>query len=99
MNMYDLLQTSSGVNITINAGQLVEAIDYCVEKTRKELELKIEKEKRECYLSPDDVCAKLSVTRSILWRYEKEGYLIPVRVGGKVKYASSKIDELLKMEA
>ncbi|OAV68879.1 hypothetical protein Barb6_02042 [Bacteroidales bacterium Barb6] len=39
--MYDLLQDCSGVNITINAGQLREAIDYCVKETRKELNQQI----------------------------------------------------------
>jgi len=37
MNMYDLLNNNSGVNITINAGQLIEAIDHAVAKTRKDL--------------------------------------------------------------
>jgi hypothetical protein len=36
MNIYDLLQDNAGINITINAGQLIEAINCCANKVRRE---------------------------------------------------------------
>ena len=30
MNLYDLLSDNSSLNVTINAGQLIEIIDHCV---------------------------------------------------------------------
>ena len=47
-------------------------------------------------LTPKNVRERLSVSSSTLWRWEKEKYLTPVRVGGKVFYRSSDIQTIEK---
>ena len=47
-------------------------------------------------LTPKNVRERLSVSSSTLWRWEKEKYLTPVRVGGKVFYRSSDIQSIEK---
>ena len=96
MNMYDLLSSSQGVNITINAGQLIEAIDYCVQTTRKELEQQINDASTETYSSIAKVAEILDVDKSTLWRWQKQGYLVPLEVGGKRRYRMSDIRRILE---
>lgn len=55
------------------------------------------KQKENCeLLTPKNVRERLSVSSSTLWRWEKEKYLTPVRVGGKVFYRFSDIQSIEK---
>jgi len=38
------------------------------------------------YLSPGEVCTLLGVSKPTLWRWEREGKLMPVRIGKVVRY-------------
>jgi hypothetical protein len=96
MNLYDLLQSNSGINVTINAGQLIEAIDYCVNKTRKELEQQITEATPEKCVKSDQAAEILDVDKSTLWRWGKSGYLVPIEVGGKRRYKMSDIKKILE---
>ena len=42
----------------------------------------------------DDTCKQLHTSKVTLWRREKSGYLLPVRIGTKVFYRQSEIDRL-----
>lgn len=96
MNLYELLNENPSINITINAGQLIECIDYCVLKTRKELEQQITDANAETYPSPKKVCEILDIDLSTLWRYNKKGYLCHIEVGGKRRYRMSDVNAILK---
>lgn len=96
MNLYELLNENPSINITINAGQLIECVDYCVLKTRKELEQQITDANAETYPSPKKVCEILDIDLSTLWRYNKKGYLCHIEVGGKRRYRMSDVNAILK---
>ena len=53
-------------------------------------------EKEEKYLSVDEVCEVLKVSSNTLWRWNKNGYLKPNKVGRKSVYLLSDIDRLRK---
>ena len=95
MNMYDILQNNSGVNITINAGQLIEVVDYCVSKTRRELEQQINDAAAETYPSRQKVAELLDVDLSTLHRWKKQMYLVPLEIGGKRRYKMSDVKRIL----
>ena len=96
MSMYELLSNNSGVNITINAGQLIEAIDYCVNKTHKVMEQQIIDKNKETYPEIAQAAKILSVDKSTLWRWNKQGYLTTVEIGGKRRYKMSDIQRILE---
>jgi len=98
MNLYDLLQNNSGVNITINAGQLAEAIDYAVIKTRKALEQQLTDAAAETYPSRQKVAEILDVDLSTLHRWAKQNYLVPIEIGGKRRYRMSDIKQILQQK-
>ena len=91
----ELAKQCPDVNITLKAGELIEAIDYCVNKTRKELEQQITDSNSETYPSPKRVCEILDVDASTLWRWNKRGYLCPAEVGGKRRYKMSEVNAIL----
>ncbi|MDR0769367.1 MAG: helix-turn-helix domain-containing protein [Dysgonamonadaceae bacterium] len=96
MNIIELAEAHPEINITVKAGELIEAIEYCVNKTRKELERQITDDNTETYPSPDQVAKILSVDKSTLWRWKKQGYLVPVEIGGKRRYKMSDIKKILE---
>lgn len=83
------------ISITLKAGELIEAVDYCVLKARKELEQIITDANTETYPSIDQVSKILSVNKSTLWRWGKQGYLVPIEIGGKRRYKMSDVNKIL----
>ena len=95
MNIIELSKQCPNMNITLTVGDLVEAINYCVNATRKALEQQITDANTETYPSIGKVAEMLGVNKSTLWRWQKEGYLMPVEIGGKRRYKMSDIKRIL----
>lgn len=94
-NIYTLAKECGNLTLSIKAGELVEAIDYCINKTRRDLEQLIVDANTETYGSPDIVAKALDVDKSTLWRWRKQGYLVPIEVGGKRRYRMSDVKKIL----
>ena len=94
--MYELLANNSGVNISINAGQLIEVFDYGINRMRREMEQQKEDARTESYLHVRQAAEKLGVSRGTLWRWDQTGYLPAVRIGGKCRYRMSDIKRILE---
>lgn len=92
MDIYSFLQNNSGVNITINAGQLIEVVDYAISKTKAEFEAKQAQEKM---LTRKQTAELLNVNLTTLWRWANENYLCPVKIGRRTLYRLADV-ELLK---
>jgi hypothetical protein len=92
MELYDLLNDNASLNVTINAGQLIEVINYAVSKTKAEFETKQDPEQ---YITRKQAAQMLDVDLSSLWRWDKQGYLVPVEIGGKRRYRMSDIKKIL----
>ncbi|MDR1338861.1 MAG: helix-turn-helix domain-containing protein [Prevotellaceae bacterium] len=92
----DLAKECPGINITVKAGELLEMVDYCVLKTRKELERQITDANTETYPSREKVAEILDVDLSTLWAWNKSGYFKCIKFGGKVRYRMSDVKRLLK---
>ena len=96
VNIIELAKTCPNLNITLKVGDIIEAIDYCVLTTRRELEQQIADANTETYPTPDKTAEILSVTKTTLWRWQKRGYLTPVELGGKRRYRMSDIKRILE---
>lgn len=47
-------------------------------------------------LTPKEVCAYLGINLSTRWRYEKDGKIKSERIGGKILYRKSDLENCLK---
>ena len=89
MNIKELLALSEGANISITVTQtdLKEFALFLIDETLSAMN-------QDTYLTPDDVAGELGVSKNTLWRWDKIGYLSPVKVGRKSLYRKSDIDAL-----
>ena len=93
MNIKELLALSEGANIsiTVTPTDLKEFALLLIDET---LAARNQETDPETYLTPDDVAIELRVSKNTLWRWDKMGYLSPVKVGRKSLYRKSDIDAL-----
>ena len=94
-NIAELAKTCPELTINVKLGELIEAVEHCVNSTRSSLEQIIQDEASEKYLSIDKVVELLEVDKSTLWRWQKRNYLTPIQIGGKRRYRKSDIDKIL----
>ena len=95
MSLYEILNDTPNLNVTINAGQLKEVVDYAISKTKAEFEAK---QSPEQYITRKQAAQMLDVDLSTLWRWDNGNYLCAVEVGGKRRYKLSDINNILKAE-
>ena len=79
------------MKIEVSATDLQEAIKNMVSDL---LEQHKEKKPPERYITPKITARELDVSLSTLWRWNKEGYLKPVAIGGKRRYKLSDIEKI-----
>ena len=91
MNIQEQLKNGSNVMFVLSGGDLQEFALALISETQK---LKESEMKDEKFLSVDEVAEELKVTKPTLWRWDKIGYLKPVKVGRKCLYRLSDINNL-----
>lgn len=84
------------MTISISLGDLLKANKELIDETVKNLEQKLTDANAETYPSAYKVAEILDVSRPTLWRWEKIGYLVPIRVGGKVRYKMSDVKRIIE---
>jgi hypothetical protein len=95
LNLNEIAEAFPTMQVTITVEDLLKANKQLVSDTVKALEQKITDAAAETYPSVDKVCEMLDVTKPTLWRWEKSEYLVPVRIGGKVRYKMSDVKRIL----
>lgn len=96
--MNNILSTKmdSNVQIVCTLGDLRQLFaDWRDEQKAKE-QSALQQKKKEDYLTVNEVCEILGVTKPTLWRWAKMNYLVPTKVGKKNFYKASEIDSLRK---
>lgn len=97
VNLIELSKHYPDMTINIKIGDLIEANKKLIEDVRSSLEKQIREENEEKYLSANEVCKLINVSKPTLWRWEKIEYLIPIRVGGKVRYKLSDVEKTIQL--
>ena len=91
----DILKSGGTTLMVIKAEDLKKAIRETISETRRQMEDEIEMNNSETLLSGQQVQDKLSVSRTTLWNWRKDGYLVPIEIGGKYRYRLSDINTIL----
>ena len=98
IDLLKLAQEAPGTIIAVPVGALIEANNRLVERTVADLERAVAEKRETVYLTGEQVMAKFNIVPSTLWRWNKRGYLVPVKVGGENRYRSTDIDRILEGE-
>lgn len=98
IDLLRLAETAPQINLTISAGELIDACAQLIEKTKAELEQKISDSKGDTYLTTERVIEMMGVSKTTLWRWKQKGYLVPVRIGGNDRYKLSDINRIIEGE-
>ena len=80
------------------AGEMTNLVNYCVNKTRQELEEHYANTTTEKYLTIDQVCEMLGFDKATLWRWHKSGYLTRLKIGGGVRYRLSDVNSRIEKD-
>ncbi len=92
MSINNLIEQDRNVQLVVNAADLKELFL----EWSKEKDSQIQATKEDQYLSPNDTVAILRISKPTLWRWEKQGFLVPTKIGGKKYFRKSDVDTLLK---
>ena len=95
IDLMALLKTAPNITISVNLSDLFEFGEELVRNSKKQLEQIITDVNTETYPSPDQTSKILSVDKSTLWRWAKQGYLVPIEIGRKRRYRMSDIRKIL----
>lgn len=91
----NIFDSSSNIQLVIGANELKELASQLIEKVRGEFISEEDRKNQNTYLTTEAVCEMLGKTRSTLWRWEKAGYLVPIKVGKTLKY---RLSDVLKIK-
>lgn len=93
MNIASLIESGTNVQIVVTLYDLKE---FALAVASEVMAAKEAEKKDERYLTPDDVADMVGVSKNTLWRWEKEKYLIPIKVGRKSRYKLSDVKSILE---
>lgn len=98
MNIQEIIKSgASNICVTVSLSDLREFFQGCISDRLAEIEVEAQRQiEKEEYLSPKEAAEKLGVSASTLWRWSREQYLVPVKVGRKSLYKQSDINKLLE---
>ncbi len=90
MNIEQIIKENARINITVNAGELLEFGQQIANLTIKRyLERKDEK-----VFSRKEVTEKFGICQATLWRWDKMGLIESKKIGARVFYPESEIIRL-----
>lgn len=90
--MIEEILKQQNIIVSLTSEQLNEFAEQILSGARAIYETKVQPEQ---YLTRKQTAEMLDVDLSTLWRYDKQGYLCPVEIGGKRKYKLSDINRIL----
>lgn len=93
INIKELIDSGAQVAITTTPTDLKE---FAMAIIAEQNELSQKKPQRvESFMTPDEVAVKLGVTKNTLWRWNKQEYLSPIKIGHKSLYRNSDVERLM----
>lgn len=92
MNLNNLISSGNNFQIVVSAADLKEFALSIMAEVRAEQQ----PNNNEVYYSVEETAKMFGIDKSTLWRWEKNCYLVPIRIGRKPKYRKSDIDALME---
>lgn len=97
-NIMSILESTGNLNtnieIKISAEDLHNFADELINRAVNEVAL-VNQEKNEQLLNKEEAKRLLGVCDATLWHWANKGYLMPVKIGTKVRYRASDVNKIL----
>ena len=90
MTIENLIKENPGINLTVNAGELLAFGENIATHTAKIILQKND----EKVFSRNDVIEKFKICSATLWRWDKMGLIESKKIGNRVFYSESEIKRL-----
>ena len=91
-----IIDGNPAITLSVNAADLRNIILSIVQGERIRTQAEIEKYREQPILTREQAAKKLTISKNTLNRWAANGYLIPVKIGRRVLYKPSDIDEMLQ---
>ena len=91
----EIFESNSNIQLVIGANDLKDLAQQIIAQVRDEFVSEEERKNQNTYLTNEAACEMLGKSRGTLWRWEKAGYLTPVKVGKTLKY---RLSDVLKIK-
>ena len=95
MAISELLKTESSIQLVVNVADLKEFALAIMEEAKKEALAEKEPEK---WLTRFECAKMFGISTNTLWRWQRDGYLVPNKVGRKNLYKLSEVEKLMNGE-
>ena len=97
MNIKQLLDYGANITISVTPMDLKEFAMYILAEAEARAKAEAEANKTDKLLSVKETAQMLGKSINTLWRWEKDGYLVPVsKVGNSPKYSLHQIEQFMK---
>lgn len=96
MDLTKLIESGGHIVLPITVNDLQQFGQFLIWQTRQDLARELADAQKEVYYSMDQVMAMVNVSKRTLQRWDKNGFLKSIRVGGLVRYRKSDIDRMLE---
>ena len=95
IDIIELAKACPDAIISVKVSDLIKANEALIARTKEQLEQIITDQSVETYPSRKKVAELLDVNLSTLWRWAKKGLLVPIEVGGRLRYKMSDVRRML----
>ena len=98
-DLINMINQGANVVLQVNANDLRIIITEMVTAERNRLNAEIAANKERPALTRKQAAEMLGVSLATLWKWDKQGYLKPCKVGAKCLYKQCDIDNLLQTKS
>lgn len=93
MNINSLLSADANISVVVSIADLKE---FALNVVAEAMAAKEAEKKEERYLTPDVVADMVGVSKNTLWRWNRDKYLMPIKMGRKSRYKLSDVEKLME---
>lgn len=95
-DLFSIIQNGNGnIKLEVTGEDLLIFSNRLINQAKEELSTVLAEERKEKYLTKEEVKQLCDVCDTTLWHWARKNYLKPVKVGNKVRYRQSDIQRLL----
>ena len=95
----ECLENNVDVTLTVKASDLTTFGQFLIDNAAREATEQKRLKDEEVFYSVDEVMKVLNIkNRTTIWRWQKSGYLVPVKVGKLCRFKKSDVDAILNVE-